>query len=295
MNWWTARTLRHRLDAPLTERANARTRQRRSQTRLFGDDEPTNVDVNLDLVARRSGASRLTEVQGTVSPVGTDREIVAFRVRRDTRCSECSDELFRGSLLRLEDKAALCLRCADLDHLEFLPSGDTALTRRARKYSVLQAVVVEWSRSRKRYERQGVLVEASALEQAEAECLADADVRARQRERAALRRSSDDDAFIASFAAAIHSQYPGCPVNEATQIAAHACQRYSGRIGRTAAARSLDPDAIRLAVVAHIRHVHTDYDRLLTQLQDRQLARDLIGDSLDLTLRHWAQPSNPPP
>ncbi len=237
----------------------------------------------------------MSDVQTMVPSVSTDREIVAFRVRRDTKCSECSDELFRGSLLRLEDKAALCLRCADLDHLEFLPSGDAALTRRARKYSVLQAVVVEWSRSRKRYERQGVLVEASALEKAEAECLADADVRARQRERAALRRFSDDDAFTASFAAAIHSQYPGCPVNEANQIAAHACQRYSGRVGRTAAARSLDPDAIRLAVVAHIRHAHTDYDRLLTQLQDRQLARDLIADSLDTTLDRWAQPSMPRP
>jgi hypothetical protein len=183
------------------------------------------------------------------------------------------------------------LSCADLDKLEFLPSGDAALTRRARKYSVLQAVVVEWSRSRKRYERQGVLVEASALETAEAECLADADARAHKRERAAIHRHADDDAFIASFAAAILSAYPGCPADEATQIAAHACRRYSGRIGRTVAAKSLDPNAVRLAVVAHIRHVHTDYDRLLTQLQDRQHAREEIADSLDATLRRWADPS----
>jgi hypothetical protein len=237
----------------------------------------------------------MTDAQTMEPSVGTDREIVVFRVRRDTKCSECSDELSRGNLLRVEDKAALCLTCADLDKLEFLARGDAALTRRARKYSVLQAVVVEWSRSRNRYERQGVLVEATALEKAEAECLADADVRARQRMRAAIQRSADDDAFIASFATAIHSQYPGCPVDEATQIAAHACTRYSGRIGRTAAARSLAAEAIRLAVAAHIRHVHTDYDRLLTQLQDRQLARDQIADSLADTLRQWAAPTTEPP
>ena len=107
------------------------------------------------------------------------REIVVFRVRRDTKCSECSDDLGRGRLLRREGESALCLQCADLDGLEFLSRGDAALTRRARKYSSLQAVVVEWSRSRQRYERQGVLVEPTALLKAEQECLADADLRMR--------------------------------------------------------------------------------------------------------------------
>jgi len=56
---------------------------------------------------------------------------------------------------------------SDLDHLVFLPSGDAALTRRATKASSLSAVVVRGSRSRKRYERQGVLVEEPALALAE--------------------------------------------------------------------------------------------------------------------------------
>jgi len=49
-----------------------------------------------------------------------------------------------------------------------------ALTRRARKHSLLSAVVLKWSRARKHYERQGLLVEETALELAEDECLADA-------------------------------------------------------------------------------------------------------------------------
>jgi hypothetical protein len=58
----------------------------------------------------------------------------ARRYRR--RCGDTGDFL-------LKDKAgALCLDRADLGHLEFLPSGDAALTRRATKASRLSAVVV---------------------------------------------------------------------------------------------------------------------------------------------------------
>ena len=112
-----------------------------------------------------------------------------FISSRDSSCEECGESLGRGAWITLvEGKGALCLSCADLDHLLFLPSGNTALTRRARKHSVLSAVVLKWSRARRRYERQGLLVEAEALEQAETECLADSEVRTRRREREAARR-----------------------------------------------------------------------------------------------------------
>jgi hypothetical protein len=68
----------------------------------------------------------------------------------------------------MEDAGPMCMSCADLAHLVLLPSGDAALTRRARKHSRLSAVLVRVSRARKRYERQGVVVEDSAIEQAEA-------------------------------------------------------------------------------------------------------------------------------
>jgi hypothetical protein len=56
-----------------------------------------------------------------------------------------------------------------MGHLVFLPAGDAGLTRRAKLASELTAVVVRFSRARRRYERQGILVEASALAQAEAD------------------------------------------------------------------------------------------------------------------------------
>ena len=65
-------------------------------------------------------------------------------------------------------RSRLCMY-AVLDHLVYLGRGDAALTRRARKYSSLAAVVVRFSRARKQYERQGILVEPEALHRAEGE------------------------------------------------------------------------------------------------------------------------------
>lgn len=104
-------------------------------------------------------------------------DLVVIMPVNDWSCASCGGS---GDLMFLEDAGPLCLDCADLGHLVFLPSGDAALTRRAKRASRLSAVVVRWSRARKRYERQGILVEAEALERAENECLADAEVRARR-------------------------------------------------------------------------------------------------------------------
>ncbi|HLE42304.1 MAG TPA: DUF2293 domain-containing protein, partial [Nitrospirota bacterium] len=115
-------------------------------------------------------------------------DLKVFITSRDSTCDECGENLGRKAWITLnKDKGALCLACADLDHLVFLPSGNTALTRRAHQNAILSAIVLKWSQHRKRYERQGLLVEEKALEQAEKECLADDDVRARRREREAGR------------------------------------------------------------------------------------------------------------
>ena len=66
---------------------------------------------------------------------------------RDSSCCECGEALGRGAWITLlEGKGALCLACADLDHLTFLPSGNTALTRRARKQSVLPSLAFRYFR-----------------------------------------------------------------------------------------------------------------------------------------------------
>jgi hypothetical protein len=96
-----------------------------------------------------------------------------------------------------------------MDHLVFLPSGEAALTRRAKKASALSAVVVRWSRTRK-------------------------------------------------------------------------------RVGRSAAGRSLDEEALTLAVVASVRHEDTDYDSLLMSGVGRAEARDQIRLAVDRILASWS-------
>lgn len=215
-------------------------------------------------------------------------DLTVFITRRESHCDECGEDLGRHAWITLqEDKGALCLACADLDHLVFLPAGDAALTRRSRKYSTLVAVVLEWSRTRKRYERQGLLVEEAALHQAEAECLADADARARRRERNAIRRAELDREYVAQFAQRVRELYPDCPPGREQEIAEHACRKYSGRVGRSAAAKALDEEAVYLAVQAHIRHRETNYDELLMQGMDRWLARDMVAEEMDAVLRDW--------
>jgi hypothetical protein len=76
-------------------------------------------------------------------------------------------------------------------------------------------------------------------------------------------------------------------VDEAHQIAAHAAERGSGRVGRSAAGRELDPQAITLAVIAHIRHLHTNYDSLLMNGVERGDAREQIRGALDLVQDSW--------
>ncbi len=215
-------------------------------------------------------------------------DIKVFIASRESICSDCGEKLGRHAWITLvgEDKV-LCLACADLDHLVYLPSGDAALTRRSTKYSNLSAVVLQWSRNRSRYERQGILVEEAALQKAEQECLADADVRARRRERDGVRREELDQEYMAAFAARVRQMFPGCPPGREKLIAEHACQKYSGRVGRSASAKNLDKDAVLMAVKAHIRHAETSYDRLLSQGVDRQDARQEVKWDMDQVLERW--------
>jgi hypothetical protein len=206
---------------------------------------------------------------------------------RDSKCDECGEGLGRHAWITLAEERAFCLSCADLDHLVFLPPGDAALTRRARKHSTLSAIVLKWSCARHHYERQGILVEEAALARAETECLADADARSRHREREAERRGDLDRAYVERFAQRVRELFPGCPVGVERRIAEHACLRYSGRVGRSEFAKQLDEDAVRLAVVAHVRHVETPYDGLLGSGMERHEARERVSDRVRSVIADW--------
>jgi hypothetical protein len=216
-----------------------------------------------------------------------DRKV--FISSKETTCIECGEALgVQAWITLIEGKeGSVCLPCADLDHLVYLPAGDAALTRRSAKYSALSAVVLKWSRARKRYERQGILVEEAGLERAEEECLKDEDARAQRREREAEKRVEIDQDYLRSFARRVRELFPLLPTGREQVIAEHACQKYSGRVGRSASAKSLEEKAILLAVTAHIRHSETQYDRLLADGEERHLAREQIKGQINQVLRQW--------
>ena len=218
-------------------------------------------------------------------------DLKVFISSRDSSCEDCGESLGRGAWITLvEGIGALCLACADMEHLVFLPSGNAALTRRARKHSVLSAVVLKWSRARRRYERQGLIVETAALQRAESECLADSEARARRREREAQKRAEQDRHYVQRFSLRARELFPGCPAGREVAIAEHACLKYSGRIGRSEAAKSLAGEAVRIAVRAHIRHAETQYDELLATGHDRSAARELVVEEVRKVLAKWQKP-----
>lgn len=222
---------------------------------------------------------------GDVEPRGAKRaELVVVIPLKDWSCASCGNA---GAFLTMEDAGPLCMTCAELDHLVFLPSGDAALTRRAKRASGLSAVVVRFSRARRRYERQGLLVEESALDRAEEECLADAELRARRRDRDALRRSEDDLELQTRMAAKIVALFPGCPPERAREIARHAAARGSGRVGRSAAGRQLEDWALELAVAASVRHRDTTYDELLMAGVERSDARERVAGDVARIIAAW--------
>lgn len=227
-----------------------------------------------------------------MTPMKQPADLKVFITNRESICDECGQNLGRKAWITLDRQiGALCLSCAGMEHLAYLPSGNTALTRRAHKNSTLSAVVLKWSQNRKRYERQGILVEEQALEQAELACLADKEVRARRSEREAERRTEYDRAYMDLFAKRIRELFPRCPQGREVIIAEHACLKYSGRIGRTASAKDLEEKAVLLAVIAHIRHSETPYDGLLASGYDRREARSRVEGRVDEIVSAWSRRS----
>lgn len=86
--------------------------------------------------------------------------VVVQPLKHEWKCHRCDGT---GDLLVMENAGPACLRCVGLDDLEFLPAGNALLTRRVKAKSARSAVVVRFSRTRHRYERQGLLVDPRTL------------------------------------------------------------------------------------------------------------------------------------
>src|SRR5262249_34148958 len=150
-------------------------------------------------------------------------------------------------------------------------------------------VVLRFSRARKRNERQGVLVEGTAIEQADRENASDEARRHVQRQRRRVQDDATERKYREAFAKRVLELFPGASPAQATAVATRACEKHSGRVGRTAHAKALAEDAITLAVRAHIRHAHTDYDRLLAEGREPAEARAIVRAATERVLARWSR------
>lgn len=106
----------------------------------------------------------------------------------------------------------------------------------------------------------------------------------RERRRGAVERR--DAATEDAFATTIKKLFAKIPEEDLDKIVRHALRKRSGRVGRTG---KLDLDRkAYLAVQAHIRHRHTDYDKITKESKDRDAARDATRGEVSRVLVEWA-------
>jgi hypothetical protein len=82
-----------------------------------------------------------------------------------------------------------------------------------------------------------------------------------------------------ALAKALTALLPMAPYSDIEAIRADAAGRHM---------RSLPPSvAVWLATIAHVRHRHTDYDKLLAEGYDRDAARFFVLDDINRVLTRW--------
>ncbi len=130
-------------------------------------------------------------------------------------------------------------------------------------------------------------MEEEALTLAQEKCLADENLRQGRRIQAAEHRKEEDRTLAETMRPKILEMFPACPRADAETIARHTSVRGSGRVGRSKSGRNLEEEALRLAVIAHIRHRHTRYDDLLLQGEDRAQSRRAVRDEIRNIMEQW--------
>jgi len=223
----------------------------------------------------------------TKNAVADENTANVFLSSRESKCSKCAGQVGIGDRITLDETNATCAQCAGIADLVFLPSGDTALTRRATLHTGKKYPVLKFSRARKRNERQGVLVTQEALDQAKLECETDASEREGKQAVAAKRREKQEVEYHATFAMKIRELFPAAPQGVEVIIAEHACQKYSDRVGRAAGAKQLNPKYVDRAVVAHIRHAQTEYESLYDKGFEKDDARREIREKVHEVAARW--------
>jgi hypothetical protein len=168
-------------------------------------------------------------------------------------------------------------------------SGSTYATRQAKRLAreAGQTVYVEMKKSKKGgYSRPvacwvpgTILPEVRRLEQETEER------RSVSRERAEQSRTRRHERELVRLASRLGELFPNMSEKERLAVVSRAFEVGSDRVGRTA---KLDEDRkLELAVIAHARHEHTNYDERLQIGEDREIVRGEIRYFVEKIVADW--------
>jgi hypothetical protein len=94
-----------------------------------------------------------------------------------------------------------------------------------------------------------------------------------------------DASLLATASSELHEKFPEMPEDQVKMVLKHGFKKNSGRVGRT----SLIPLSRKavLAVIAHVRHKHTEYNKMLERGDERKDARRAVRKQIEIILRRW--------
>ncbi|KAF3045952.1 hypothetical protein E8E12_008823 [Didymella heteroderae] len=94
-----------------------------------------------------------------------------------------------------------------------------------------------------------------------------------------------DAASLDAAATELAKRFPTMPEKEQVLVLKHGFRKYSGRVGRSGTIPL--PRKVLLAVIAQVRHRHTNYDSLLARGLERSLARKAVNREIETIMRDW--------
>ncbi|KAH7079672.1 hypothetical protein FB567DRAFT_501916 [Paraphoma chrysanthemicola] len=94
-----------------------------------------------------------------------------------------------------------------------------------------------------------------------------------------------DVADLTKAGACLDELFPRIPTGDRERVLDHGFKKHSGRVGRTGSI-PLERKAV-LAVLAHVRHSHSEYDKLLRGGMDREDARRMVRKDVESIARGW--------
>ena len=160
----------------------------------------------------------------------------------------------------------------------FVPKGNVYITKKSKTLTQDAGLTVYIAIDPRTETRRGLYVPSPIYQQVLSLNAATSSARAA----AVLEKDSRD---LDKTKLLLTTLYPRMPSHDLTAVLAHAFRKGSKRVGRTT--KISDKQRALLAVRAHVRHVHTDYEAMLKRGVGRGQARDQVQKRISEIVRSW--------